>query len=121
MPPHHEPPNLAAMNERERRERRLQRRRERERAHRDSETAEQREEHLRVRRIRDRARHAAQTVPGTSARPPSTGCVRCWRDLLMYKDGRFAKQPRFRYFALNHGDALPGTAGRSNLRSPAPA
>ena len=37
------------------RERRLQRRRERERARRDSETAEQREERLRKRRMRDRA------------------------------------------------------------------
>ena len=43
------------------RERRLQRRWERERARRDSETAEQREERLRKRRMRDRARRAAQT------------------------------------------------------------
>ena len=40
------------------RERRLQRRRERERARRDSETAEQREERLRKRRMRDRTRRA---------------------------------------------------------------
>ena len=41
------------------RDRRLQRRRERERARRDSETAEQREERLRKRRMRDRARRVA--------------------------------------------------------------
>ena len=44
------------------REIRLQRRQERERARRDSETAEQREERLRKRRMKDRARRAAQIV-----------------------------------------------------------
>ena len=47
------------------RERRLQRRRERERACRDSETAEQREERLRKRQMRDRARCAAQKLQDT--------------------------------------------------------
>jgi hypothetical protein len=44
------------------REQSLQRRRERERARRQSESAEQREERLRRRRVRDRARRAAQSV-----------------------------------------------------------
>ena len=39
--------------------------------------------------------------------------------LLMYADGRFARHPRFRYFA-QHRDVLAGTTGRPDLCPPAP-
>ena len=39
-----------------------------------------------------------------------------FKHLMVYEDGRFAKHPRFRFFALNT-DALACTENRLNLRS----